>query len=125
MLIISIEKFEKDMAVFSFKQHQDVLTYLTQLKAKGWTTEDAKLWVEEKKKELVLQAKKVGAIATPIFSCSLCLTPMQLLPINFTPATLTGENSKSVWLCRNKVCMNTIYNKKTIAEIQAAKEGGN
>jgi len=42
---MDVEKFKKDMGVFSFKQHQDVLTYLTHLETSGWTIEDAGEWV--------------------------------------------------------------------------------
>ena len=106
-MLMDTEKFEKDMAVFSFKQHQDVLTYLSHLKATGWTIEDAKVYVEDKKKRLATQSK-----GTPpkIFPCPDCKSPMQLLPVNDSKATKTNDNSKSVWLCSNKECMNTIYN---------------
>ena len=46
MYIMDKEKFEKDMAAFSFKQHQDALTYLSHLKITGWTVDDAKQWVK-------------------------------------------------------------------------------
>jgi len=108
------EKFEKDMAVFSFKQHQDVLTYLSHLKASDWTIEDAKEWVEGEKKRLSEKSK-----GTPyqIFPCPTCEKPMQLLPVNINEQTKTGDDSKSVWICSNKDCMNTIYNKESINEI--------
>ena len=114
------EKFEKDMAAFSFNQHQDVLTYLTHLKAKGWTIKDAQEWVERERKRLAQPQKGHRAITK---ECPLCQSFMRLLPINFTPATLTGDGSKSVWLCPKKDCMNTIYNKESIEEI--TKKGGN
>jgi hypothetical protein len=116
-----MKDFEKDMASFSFKQHQDVLTYLARLETMGWTIEDAKLWVEEKRKELFQPTERDKVLSQ---KCPLCSAPMRLLPINITPATLTGENSKSVWLCPRGTCMNTIYNKESVAEIQTAERGG-
>ena len=124
-MLMDIEKFEKDMAVFSFNQHQDVLTYLARLEATDWTVEDAKRWVEGEKKRLVSQEEKGREWTKLSFECPLCSAPMRLLPINFTPATLTGEDSKSVWLCSKASCMNTIYNKESIEEIaQQNRKGG-
>jgi hypothetical protein len=105
-------KFEKDMAAFSFGQHQDVLTYLHQLEISGWTIEDARKWINEKRKKM--SSKPFRAI---VFKCPDCRSPMQLLEVNTGPATRTNDNSKSVWLCTNKKCMNTIYNKKSVNEI--------
>lgn len=109
-----MEKFEKDMAAFSFGQHQDALTYLTQLEITGWTIEDAKEWIKRKRKELtsrVVQGKEV------MFRCPDCNAPMQLLSVNVSPATQTYDDSKSVWLCTNRKCMNAIYNKKSVEKI--------
>lgn len=46
--------------------------------------------------------------------CPVCQSPMQLLPVNDTPATQTGDDSKCVWLCRQ--CGEAIYSTKTIEE---------
>jgi len=108
------EKFEKDMAAFSFGQHQDVLTYLTQLENTGWTIEDAKEWVDSKRKEL--ERSNIWALAATL-SCPDCNAPMQILPVNASPATQTGDDSKSVWLCTNRKCMNAIYNTESVEEI--------
>jgi len=109
------EKFEKDMAVFSFRQHQDVLTYFSHLEVKGWTIKNARMWVEEKKKQLTQGKATVAAIK----KCPLCQASMSLLPLNFNRATVTGEDSQSVWLCSNQECMNTIYNKETVTELRS------
>jgi hypothetical protein len=114
-LHMSYEKFEKDMAAFSFKQHQDVLTYLKHLKRSGWTIQDAESWVTALQKKSAIQSQK---IAMPVFECSLCSDPMQLLPVNNTPGARTGDSTdNSVWICQNSECMHTIYNKETIAEL--------
>jgi len=115
MLMMNIKKFEKDMAVFSFSQHQDVLTYLVHLEVKGWTIEDTKKWLKKKRKQLT-QNK---AISSLLKQCPLCQAPMSLLPLNFNRATVTGEDSQSVWLCSNQECLNTIYNKETTVELRS------
>ena len=109
---IDFEKFKKDMAAFSFGQHQDVLTYLKRLEVCGWTIDDTKKWVEARQKEL-----KRTAVRKIIFTCPDCQSAMRLLRVNVDPATRTDDDSKSVWLCTNKECMNTIYNKKSVEEI--------
>jgi len=122
---MNIERFEKDMAAFSFGQHQDVLTYLTHLKAKGWTIEDAREWIAGKKKDLVSQQREAEGYIRLSLICPLCSNQMRLLPVNISKETLTNDDSKSVWLCPNKACMNTIYNKKSIEEIaQQNRKGG-
>jgi len=115
------EKFEKDMAAFNFGQHQDVLTYLNRLEASGWTISDAREWVEGKLKELTsIPVRKI------VLRCPDCRSPMQLLRVNFSPATQTNDRSKSVWFCTNKKCMNAIYNKESVEEIlrKKGKQGG-
>ena len=102
---MDLKKFEKDMAAFSFSQHQDILTYLARLKIKGWLVEDAKRWVEQTKKDLV----KDSQINYKIKQCPDCQAPMRFLSVNVNKATQTGDDSKSVWLCFNKDCMRTEY----------------
>jgi len=109
---LDVEKFEKDTAAFSFGQHQDVLTYLHQLEICGWTIEDARKWIEGKRKELARMPVRAA-----VTMCPDCRAPMRLLGVNISPATQTNDNSKSVWFCTNKKCMNTIYNKESVEEI--------
>lgn len=118
MLMTSEEtkKFEKDMALFSFNKQQDILTYLDHLKAKGWTVENVRWWVEEQKKALAKENEKQKKTVKPLLKCPNCQTPMRLLPVNITPGTRIGDDSKSVWLCPNKECMHTEYSPKTVQE---------
>ena len=111
---MDIKKFKKDMEVFSFKQHQDTLAYLSHLEASGWTIEDAREWVAGEQKRLAVQSKGTPSQAFP---CPVCQKRMMLLPVNVDKATKTDDNSKSVWLCSNKECMNTIYNNESVNEI--------
>jgi hypothetical protein len=111
-MLMDKAKFEKDMAAFSFGQHQDVLTYLKQLEISGWTVEDARAWVASRRKELTSMPSR-----PLVFKCPDCKAPMQLLGVNVSPATQTNDSSKSVWFCTNKKCMNTIYNTESVEEI--------
>ena len=55
--------------------------------------------------------------------CPDCKTHMILVPVNNTPATQTGDPSdKSQWVCNNKDCMSTIFNKQTTDEIHKQLE---
>ena len=114
------ERFEKNMAVFSFKQHQDILTYLIRLKATGWTIEDAEEYVKIKKEEMSQAGKK--QVKIPTIQCPLCPAIMFLYPVNINPSTQTGDTKdNSVWLCQSKNCMHTIYNTQTVEEISSKK----
>lgn len=113
-----LEKFKNDMAVFSFKQHQDVLTYLHQLEISGWSISDAKEWVEDSKKK-----KTTNVVTQKIsFKCPNCQSPMRLLSVNTNSANQTDDNSKSVWFCTNRTCMNTIYNTESVEEITSKRK---
>ena len=126
---MNIEKFEKDMALFDYKKHREVLIYLNQLKLAGWTIENVRTYVETqrraKRKELT-KAHQQGGMPVSIRTCPDCLELMSLLPVNTSPGTQTGDlTDKSVWLCRNSKCMFTIYNKETVAELSRGSKGGN
>jgi len=109
-----IERFKKDMEVFSFRQHQDVITYLIHLNAKGWTVEDAQAWV---KKEIAKSDEK-PEFSILIKPCPECQTSLQILSVNHSPATQTGDPSdKSVWICPK--CGESIYNKESMQLILA------
>lgn len=114
------EKFEKDMAAFSFRQHQDVLTYLSHLEANGWTIEDAKEWIQRerdrKQRETKAFEEQQKDYLASLPKCPKCQSPMQILPVNTRPGDQTGDDSKSMMLCMNKECMHTIYSTKTVQE---------
>jgi len=107
-----IEKFEKDMEVFDFRMHQEVLTYFNHLKSKGWTINDVRNWVKGRKRQTLDKA------GTPvIFKCPECKAPMMLLPVNTDISNQTGDASKSVLICNNSACMHTIYSRESVGEI--------
>ena len=50
--------------------------------------------------------------------CPECQSTMDLFSVNTTPGDQTGDpTDKSMWLCSNDKCMETIYNKETIVSI--------
>ncbi len=59
----------------------------------------------------------------PSMICRDCTGAMSLFEVNISKATKTGDpTDKTVWLCKNKECMNAIYNKETYQEI--SESGG-
>lgn len=109
------EKFKKDMAVFSPKQHRAFLTYLTVLKANSWTIEDAKLWIEEENKRLIEEQELFNKLYSSKI-CLVCGKYMSLLPVNTDPSDQTGDPTDlSVWFCNS--CGESIYNKEDIANL--------
>lgn len=116
-----LEKFEKDMAVFSWKQHQEFITYFRHLVKMGWTLNDAEQYVADELKRYKDEANKHNTeiVKQQKFAkkCPDCGTPMQLSPVNTCPGCMTGDDSQSVWLCTNKVCMSAVYNTKSVGEI--------
>jgi len=113
--------FEKDMEVFGFGQHQDFLTYGKRLEEFGYTLIDVENYVKNYMKAKEREIAEVeGKVIKKL--CPVCNFFMRLLPLNFNPATLTGDDSQSVWFCTNQACMNTIYNKESVTEI--IRKGG-
>lgn len=105
---MDMKKFEKDMTVFSPGKHQDVLTYLSHLKAMGWTIEDTETWVVKQKEKIKDQIK----IKNISYKCPECNVGMRSYPVNVNPATQTGDpTDKSVLVCSNPKCRHTVYNK--------------
>jgi hypothetical protein len=52
-----------------------------------------------------------------IKDCPECNSVMTVVPINISRCTHVNGNYNSAWMCKNKECMNTIYNKETMQEI--------
>ena len=57
-----------------------------------------------------------------IKDCPECNRPMVVVPVNISRCTQVDKKYNSAWMCKNKECMNTIYNKETMQEILT--EGG-
>lgn len=109
---MNTEKFEKDMAAFSFGQHQDFLTYLKRLGQFGYSIDDVENYVNDRKSRV-----KTSFKPGPQIKCPECGAPMMVLPVNDKPSTKTGDNSRSVLICNNKGCMHTVYSEKTAKDM--------
>jgi len=120
-----MKDIENLLQPFSFGKKQDLLNLLQQLDKssvsletlmkylEGLKTEQLKAVKEhsEKLKEAQEQWMKV------VLRCPECSTPMSLRSVNTRPEDQTGDNSKSIWICTNKDCLETIYNNLTVQEI--------
>ena len=49
--------------------------------------------------------------------CDECGNAMNVLPVNINNQTITGDNSKTVLMCSNPNCMETVYTEKTAKEL--------
>ena len=110
-----MKDIEKILAPFdlSLGRKQDFGTLLIHLKNNNVSIEEVIQYISDLRKN----GKKTKVKKTLIF-CSVCNSPMELFPVNDKPETQTGDlTDNSVWLCRNKKCMYTIYNNETVKEI--------
>lgn len=117
------EKFEEAMAVFSFRQHQDALSYFKLLKENKYTFKDAEEYIVLKIAEATESKPQAEEpLESLALSCPQCQKAMILLAVNFNAATQTGDpTDKTVWLCRS--CGEAIFNKESIKEILSKKGG--
>ena len=72
---MSLKSFEKDMSVFSFRDHQKVLTYMRRLRKQGFTLEDVAAYVDERKSRMSaaeLQMSKAHALRELMPKCPKC-----------------------------------------------------
>jgi len=104
------EKFERDMAVFSFRQHQDFVTWYKALDRLGYTVDDVENYIEMHRTDL----KTDDIRRNPPIPCPECDAPMIILPVNDSSSTRTGDDAKSVMMCQNKDCMYTDYSIKSV-----------
>lgn len=110
-----MKDIEKILAPFSLSlgKKQDLGNLLIHLKKNDVSTEEVIQYINDLKEKA---KEKRHRIAQKL--CPECEVPMQLLSVNNTPESQTGDpTDKSVWVCYNKKCMHTIYNKKTIKKI--------
>lgn len=126
---MNTEKFKSDMTVFSLKHHQQFIVYLDLLEEKGWTIDDAREYVRLYKEDLRKRQKELKVQTYIDTFCPICQDIMLLYPVNISNSTMTGDpEDKSVWICRNKECMETIYSEKSVEDFTKKesdeKEGG-
>ena len=119
-------KFESDMKVFNLKHHQRFLVYLDLLEQNHWTIGDVREYVHLYKEEIRKRQKELKVQTYQDRFCPICQDIMLLYPVNISDSTMTGDpEDKSVWICRNSECMETIYSNKSVEEfIKKEKKGG-
>lgn len=110
---MNYDLFEQNMAVFSFRQHQDFLTYFETLNQFGYSIRDVQNYIEKKRSELKAANESKSS---PAIKCLDCGSRILILPVNDKPSTQTGDDSKSVMMCQNRQCMYTKYSVKTVGE---------
>ena len=95
---------EKTLEPFSFTlgQLQDIITLITHLEANNIPFSEFADYVDKKKIERGKEVKKFKA-------CELCKRPMMAEPVNNSPRTMTGDDSKMVYTCTNRGCMHQIF----------------
>ena len=110
-------------------QLQDISTLLGVFKKNNISIDDFAGFIKNERLELIKSnesdIKRIKKNKTfwgkNALRCSECSQKMNLYPVNTVPGDKTGDDSKSVWICPNKNCMETIYNKQSMQEIT---EGG-
>jgi len=111
---IDIKEFEKKFEWYPFGRIQDFLVFAGQLQRHGYTLEDVKEYVETKISEQEILRKKYILYK---IDCPKCGDPLWLLPVNDKPSTQTGDDSKTVMMCKNPDCLYTEFSTKDINEL--------
>ena len=114
----------------SIGKRQDLLTLMVHLRNNKITMDGFIKYLGELKIEQIeLIKRQNGGINKlhercnmAVFKCPECNTTMRLYPVNTNPGDQTEDDSKSVWVCPNRDCMENIYNKQTMQEL--LKNGG-
>lgn len=112
---------------FSVKAWGEFLNQNLFLAEHGLSAKD----VEKKFAELRKEDEKIAILKAEMDKqaakwpkCPECEAPIQLLSVNDSPSTQTGDDSKSVWLCRN--CHYEKFSDKSIQEeLELLKESEN
>ena len=118
-----MKDIEKILAPFSLSigKKQDLGTLLIHLRNEGVSINEVIDYIEGSKKSLqekqTNQVTDMGNRNRIALKCSECQTVMGLFPINTCAGDQVDGSLNSVWICPNKDCMETIYNKQPVREI--------
>jgi len=105
------------MALWDLRAHQDHLVYFKRLKEYNYTLDDVEEFIRLEHERKIKDESDVN-YAPVTKKCPTCGSYMRLLAVNNSPSTMTGDPSdKSVWICINPLCQETIFNKFTIDEL--------
>jgi len=127
----SIDIMQRELAVFSYGQKQDLLTLLTVLDQHGWSTDDFKVFMAELKPMSATQGKfgdkdfeKIKQYSDRMQQwvddgkkCPVCSSVMWIHEVNTGPGNQVGEGLRSQLLCSNKDCLYAEYKEKDPDEI--------
>lgn len=114
---------------FSFKAWQEFLNQNAFLSEHKLSVEDVREAIKVKAlddaKNRDKRLKEAHARFDKAPKCPECSNPLQLLPVNDSPSTRTGDDSRSLWLCRQ--CYYERFSTKDVKEEleQILKESGN
>lgn len=112
----NIEKFEQKMAAFTFADHQKILTYHKTLERNGLTLEDAKEFVDFKRKEFAeleaIRAKHQSEFEKILPVCPDCGNKMFLRGVNRPKGPSNIHGWKSCFECTGETCVNEKYTTK-------------
>ena len=118
---IEAENKKLKLEAFRYKMLLNARSLIVHLSNENIPIEDFLAYMDRRMKVREPYGKEAPPLPTRI--CGDCVSSMTLFEVNISKATMTGDlTDKSVWLCSDKKCMNTIYNKETAQEI--IKSGG-
>ncbi len=98
---------DKVLAAWSLKTINEALNIHKHLANTGRSWDDVELYLKA-------TARNKTAFAAERLNCPECGAQLQLLPVNNSPATQTGDDSRSVWICRG--CFYEQFSTKTVKE---------
>jgi len=110
-----MKDIEKILAPFdlSLGRKQDFGTLLIHLKNNNVSIEEVIQYISDLRKD-----RKKARVKKPLIFCPICNKPMELFSVNDKPETQTGDpKDKSVWVCQNSECKETVFNEQTVQEI--------
>jgi len=113
---MNIADFEEKMIAFSFRQHQDFMTYLSALERKGYTLADAKQYIAEKRRqlaELEEAAKEHAQLFPKCPECGKALLVLRPVRTKQGPANIFGWRS----CLECPVCAYEQYKKQTPEQV--------
>jgi len=118
------EKMEKALEPFGSRINvRELGSVASKLKKAGLTLEDLIEYgatLRREAAEAIARTEGESKVNKRLIRvCPLCSELMILRPVNTEPRNQTEDDSKSVWLCMNRICLETIYNKETVDEIHS------
>ena len=103
-----------DKDPFNRKAWKEFLNQLSFLAEHGLSANDVKAKLDQVLAEEHKRQAKMDEGMAKWPKCPECEAPIQLLSLNDSTSTQTGDDSKSVWLCRN--CHYEKFSDKTVNE---------